>query len=113
MTIKGAAIKSINDKYKELTHVSPIPLHTTVTEILHGLTGGTTTFNILKESLPVTGSFISEKLNIDVTKPISNLSLPELSQYEIKIGEFFSKDTEDYLAKLEKNNIKFNLSQNK
>ncbi|HVO73567.1 MAG TPA: hypothetical protein VMT35_06065 [Ignavibacteriaceae bacterium] len=108
--IKSAAIKTIKDKYNSLTQTAPPQTLTSPTEILKGLTGSAD-FKIVKEALPVTGSFINEKLDLDPSKPVDNLRLSDLFKHETKLEELINRDTEDYLNKLKKNKIKFNLSQ--
>ena len=110
--IKSAAIKTIKDKYNELTQTAPTPTLASATEVFKGMTGSTA-FNIVKEALPITGSFVNEKLDIDPTKPISDLQFADLSFDEKKLEELMNEDTKDYLSNLKKNKISFHLNREK
>lgn len=110
LKIKSVAIKTIKDKYNELTQTAPIPA--SATEVFIGLIGSTA-FDIVKEALPITGSFVNEKLRLDSSKPISNLQFADLELDERKLDELMNEDTQDYLSKLKKNKISLHLNRKK
>lgn len=120
--IKTAAIKSINDKYRELTQppvsVSgskaspvylPIPSGMSI-DILKGITKSDS-FNTILEALPATGNYLTENLKIEKMKPIEISQLDSLSIHQKELSELLDKDTSDYMNELSRNNIKWNLSE--
>jgi hypothetical protein len=108
--IKSVAIKTINDKYKDLTQTSPTNALASAKEILLGLTGSVN-FNTVKEALPITGSFLHETLNLDSNKPIENFQIAGLTADDNKLSDLLNKDNENYLLHLQKNRINFNLKR--
>ena len=105
--IKNVFIKAINDKYKELTQLAPAAI-SSATDLIKGLTGSTS-FNIIRKALPVTGSFMIEKTDLDPNKPISNSTYNDLASHQDKLSELLDKDTNDYLSYLKENKMMFNL----
>ncbi|MFM7856759.1 MAG: hypothetical protein ACKO96_33735, partial [Flammeovirgaceae bacterium] len=89
-----------------------IPAMLSVSETLKGLTGSTT-FNVVKTALPITGRFLNDNLNINPTMPIKDSLLEKLAEHEDKLNELLAKDTDDYLASLEKSKISFKLKNKK
>jgi hypothetical protein len=107
--IKNASIKTITDKYKELTSAAPVVSIASNSELLQGLTGSAT-FNMVREALPITGSFLNDNLDLDPNKPIGNISFSELTKHESELSKVLDKDTKNYLSDLKKNNITFSLN---
>ncbi len=103
--IKGVIIKSINDKYIELTQsTQPISPKETA-QILKGL-AGKISFNHVRESFPVTADFLNNKFKIDPTKAIDSKLFLDLAKDE-KLSALLNQDADDYLKDLKKNNISF------
>lgn len=120
--IKTAVIKSINDKYRDLTQppasvngtkavpvYSPIPSGMSI-DILKGLAGSESIDTIL-EALPATGNYLTENLKLEKMKPIESSSLSGLSIHQKELSELLEKDTSDYMKELSRNNIKWNLTR--
>ena len=119
--IKTAVIKTINDKYRELTQPSapvigsksvdvyfPIPSGMSI-DILKGL-AGTESFDAILEALPATGNYLNKNLKIEFMKPIESSKLSSLSIHQKELSELLEKDASDYLKELSKNDIKWNLT---
>ncbi len=107
--IKNAAIKSIKDKYKEMTKtVTKTLLPQDNNEILAGLTGSTS-INEIKVDLPCTGSFLDSSLNIDPNVPIKLNDINKIDIDDNQLSVLLETDLESYLEELKMNNIRFNL----
>lgn len=119
--IKTAVIKSINDKYRELTLppasvngsksvpvYSPIPSGMSI-DILKGLTG-TESIDTIIEALPATGNYLTQNLKTEKRKPIESSRLSGLSIHQKELSELLEKDASDYMKELSRNNIKWNLT---
>lgn len=108
--IKSVAIKTINSKYKELTTPAAAAANlASSTEILEGLTGSAN-FSTIMDAMPATASFMNDTLNLDPDQPVDNILISGLAADDKKLSEMISKDTQEYIANLEENNVTFNLT---
>lgn len=108
--IKSVAIKTINSKYKELTTPAAAAANiASSTEILEGLTGSAN-FSTIMDAMPATASFMNDALNLDPDQPVDNILISGLAADDKKLSEMISKDTQEYIANLEENNVTFNLT---
>ncbi len=105
--IKGLAIKTIKDKYAELTNTST-PIIVT-TDVLQGLTGGTA-MNIIKDALPITVERLSNKLKLRLDKSL-DFSSYEKTKNKLTFNELIDEDSDLYIKDLITNKLNFKLGK--
>ncbi len=103
LQIKGLAIKTIKDKYAELTETTA-PIVVT-TDVLSGLTGGTS-INIMKQALPATTHILSKKFKLNLNNEL-DFSTYKKARKKLTFNELLEKDTDDYLNNLQEYDLKF------
>lgn len=111
LKIKGLALKTIRKKFTDFNIGDSEEDLTKSTEILSGLTG-TTSFDIIKEALPSTGSLIENSIDIKSSDWLNPLKLDILNN-DSKLLDSLNIDSEKYLKDLEKNKIPFHLGKKK
>ncbi len=111
LRIKAAAIKTIKEKYIELTTSDPIAFSEVPTDILGDLTGATS-FDVIREAFPETGSLIDSNLEIISSEPLNILKLKDLNKDE-RLIKSLNIDTDKYLKELKEHKIPFHLNQKK
>jgi|GEM_PF-1335875 len=104
--IKGTVIRLINEKFGDLTMVESVELMN-FTDILSGLNIDKD-YEYFEDALPSTSNFLKKSLNLEADSKEKLLeNIPDHSQ---ELIEAITVDTKEYLSQLEKNNIKFLLS---
>lgn len=111
LKIKGLALKTIRKKFADFNIGDSEEDLTKSTEILSGLTG-TTSFDIIREALPSTGSLIENSIDIKSSESLNPLKLDILNN-DSKLLDSLNIDSEKYLKDLEKNKIPFHLGKKK
>jgi hypothetical protein len=111
LKIKALALKTIREKYTELSNTISDGDSLKSTELLSGLTGSTS-FDIIKEALPSTSSLIESNMKIESTESINSFKLNILNN-DSKFLDSLNIDASQYLKDLEENKIPFHLSERK
>jgi len=109
LKIKALALKTIREKYTELSNTISDGDSMKSTELLSGLTGSTS-FDIIKEALPSTSSLIESNMKIESTESINSFKLNILNN-DSKFLDSLNIDASQYLKDLEENKIPFHLSK--
>lgn len=104
--IKGLAIKTIKDKYAELTDISTPMIVTT--DVLEGLTGGTSMSSV-KVALPNTVNRLSRKLRFKADA--FDFYKYEKADVKLTYSDIIDDDANLYLKDLELNKLKFNFGR--
>jgi hypothetical protein len=106
--IKSLAIKTIKDRYSELTNNSN-PL-TATTDVLQGI-AGKTAMEIIKEALPITIERLSNKIKLQPDKTL-NFNSYEKAKHKLTFNELIDEDADSYIKELKNNNLDFKLGKN-
>jgi len=122
--IKAAAIRSINDKYRELSQLfvsapdsgtKSAPVYKRIpsgmsADIIRGLTGSES-LETLTAALPATGNYLKENLKIDKSRMLESSLISDLEIHQEELAQLLDKDTSEYLNMLNKNKIVWNLGK--
>ena len=122
--IKAASIRSINDKYRELSQLfvsapeagsKSAPVYKRIpsgmsADIIRGLTGSES-LETLTAALPATGNYLNENLKIDKSRKLESSLISDLEIHQEELSDLLEKDTLEYLNTLSKNKIKWNLGK--
>jgi hypothetical protein len=111
LNIKGLALKTIKNKFADFNNVDVQQDLTKSSDLLSGLTG-TTSFDIIREALPSTGSLIENSIKIKSNESLNSLNLDILNN-DNKLLDSLNIDSERYLKDLEVNKIPFHLGKKK
>lgn len=111
LNIKGLALKTIKKKFADFNNVDTQQDLTKSSDLLSGLTG-TTSFDIIREALPSTGSLLENNLKIKSNESLNSINLDILNN-DNKLLDSLNIDSERYLKDLETNKIPFHLGKKK
>lgn len=105
--IKSLAIKTIKDRYNELTNnLAPLTL---TADVLQGI-AGKTAIEIIKEALPITSERLSNKIKLQPDKTLNFNSL-EKAKDKLMFNELIDENADSYVKDLKYNNLKFKLGK--
>lgn len=105
--IKGLAIKTIKDKFAELTNTTT-PMVVT-TDVIKGLTAGKS-MKIIQEALPLTGKRLRKRLNLKPDHKL-DLSIYEHTTNKLTFNEIIDDDSDSYIKALKVNHLEFKLGK--
>jgi len=105
--IKGAAIKTIREKYKKLTRQVQEPHVASTPEIFKGLLTGSS-IDVIETALPATGRLI-KNFKLKPYESTGSVSVASFQENEVEFSDALEKDVNEYLLQLEGSNLGFNL----
>lgn len=111
LNIKSLALKTIKEKFADFNNVDIQQDVTKSSDLLIGLTG-TTSFDIVREALPSTGSLIESNIQIKSNESLNSYKLDILNN-DNKLLDSLNIDSDRYLKDLEANKIPFHLGNKK